>query len=175
VEDLAPAPAPAAGLVLCSLRVLFILVVVAPLGCVWSLVGGCCRRSDECPPLASLLRQRSPCCCQKIKCRVLFPPLLPFPPKASSPWTALDVSMWAWMCWKCHHLLLGRSPCPAILGLRARHHSSMVYHMPSVVPTAAAIPLHGFLPVDGAGWWYVGSDVLEVITSCEDWWRVLWS
>jgi hypothetical protein len=28
------------------------------------------------------------------------------------------------------------------------------------VSTDAAISLHGFLPVDGVEWWYVGPDVL---------------
>ena len=32
--------------------------------------------------------------------------------------------------------------------------------MPGGVSTAAAIPLQGFLPVDGVEWWYVGPDVL---------------
>jgi len=32
--------------------------------------------------------------------------------------------------------------------------------MPGGVSTAATIPLHGFLPVDGVEWWYVGLDVL---------------
>jgi hypothetical protein len=32
------------------------------------------------------------------------------------------------------------------------------------VSTAAAIPLQGFLPVDGVGWWYVGPNVLEDVT-----------
>ena len=32
--------------------------------------------------------------------------------------------------------------------------------MPGDVSTAAAIPLHGFLPVGGIEWWYVGSKVL---------------
>jgi hypothetical protein len=35
------------------------------------------------------------------------------------------------------------------------------YQMPGGVSTAATVPLHGFLPVDGVGWWYVGPDVLE--------------
>jgi hypothetical protein len=34
--------------------------------------------------------------------------------------------------------------------------------MPGGVSTAAAIPLQGFLPVDGVEWWYVGPDVLCV-------------
>jgi len=32
------------------------------------------------------------------------------------------------------------------------------------VSTVAAIPLHGFLPVDSVGWWHVGPDVLEDVT-----------
>jgi hypothetical protein len=32
------------------------------------------------------------------------------------------------------------------------------------VSTAAAIPLHGFLPMDGVGWWHMGPDVLEDVT-----------
>jgi hypothetical protein len=36
--------------------------------------------------------------------------------------------------------------------------------MPGGVSTAAIIPLQGFLPVDGVGWWYVGPDVLENVT-----------
>jgi hypothetical protein len=35
------------------------------------------------------------------------------------------------------------------------------YQMSGGVSTAAAVPLHGFLPVDGVGWWCVGPDVLE--------------
>jgi len=30
-----------------------------------------------------------------------------------------------------------------------------VNHMPGGVSTASAIPLQGFLPLDGVGWWYV--------------------
>jgi len=30
-----------------------------------------------------------------------------------------------------------------------------VNHMPGGVSTASAIPLQGFLPFDGVGWWYV--------------------
>ena len=37
--------------------------------------------------------------------------------------------------------------------------------MPGCVSTAAAIPLQGFLPVDGVEWWYKGPDVLEVSPS----------
>ena len=46
--------------------------------------------------LAHLLRQHSPCWwCHQIKCRVVFPPLLPFLFKDSSSWTALDDSTWS--------------------------------------------------------------------------------
>jgi hypothetical protein len=41
------------------------------------------------------------------------------------------------------------------------------------VSTAAAIPLQGFLPEDGVGWWYVGPDALEdVIISSKEGRRV---
>jgi hypothetical protein len=32
--------------------------------------------------------------------------------------------------------------------------------MPGGVSTVSAISLHGFLPVDGIEWWYVGPKVL---------------
>jgi hypothetical protein len=53
-----------------------------------------------------------------------------------------------------------------ILGLSARHHSLMVleYQMLGDASTAAVIPLQGFLPVDGVGWWHVGSNALEDVT-----------
>jgi hypothetical protein len=35
---------------------------------------------------------------------------------------------------------------------------------PGGVSTVAAIPVQGFLPVDGVGWWYVDPDVLEDVT-----------
>jgi hypothetical protein len=38
------------------------------------------------------------------------------------------------------------------------------YQMTGGVSTVAAILLQGFLPMDGVGWWYVGSDVLEDVT-----------
>ena len=40
--------------------------------------------------------------------------------------------------------------------------SSMVpeNQMPDGVSTVAAIPLHGFLPMDVVEWWYVGPEVL---------------
>jgi hypothetical protein len=37
--------------------------------------------------------------------------------------------------------------------------------MPGGVSTSAAIPLQGFLPMDGVEWWYVGPDVLYVSPS----------
>jgi hypothetical protein len=42
------------------------------------------------------------------------------------------------------------------------------------VSTVAAIPLHGFLPVDGVGWWYVGSDVPEDVTISFNGGRRVW-
>jgi hypothetical protein len=38
------------------------------------------------------------------------------------------------------------------------------YQMSGGVFTAATIPLQGFLPVVGVGWWYVGPNVLEDVT-----------
>jgi hypothetical protein len=38
------------------------------------------------------------------------------------------------------------------------------YQMSGDASTAAAIPLEGFLPVDGVGWWHVGPDASEDVT-----------
>jgi hypothetical protein len=108
---------------------------------------------DECPSLAPLLRRRSPWWCQKIKCRVVFPPLPSFPFKGSSPWMALDDGTWARMCWRMSSSVQWKVVVSDHLGLACSS--------PLLVP----ILLHGVVLR-----WRAAVDR----RSYEEWWRAQW-
>jgi hypothetical protein len=77
-------------------------------------------------------------------------------------------------CWLLPMLRRGSSSgasAPSALSLMVPE-----YQMSGGVFTAATIPLQGFLPVVGVGWWYVGPNVLEDVTiSSKGGRRVRWS